>query len=146
MTTVAEILSTRKDTSLASLPPTATVRDALELMAEREIGSVLLVQGDALLGIFTERDYARKIVLQGLSSTDTPLVAVMTAPLYVVSPRQTVQECMSVMTQAKLRHLPVVEGGQLVGLVSIGDLVHAQLAEQHALIHHLENYIGGSIA
>jgi CBS domain-containing protein len=146
MTTVADILSTRKNTKLASLPPSATVREALELMAQRDIGSVLLMQGDSLLGIFTERDYARKIALQGLSSIDTLLTEVMTASLYVVSPRQTVQECMSIMTQAKLRHLPVVDGGRLVGLVSIGDLVNAQLTEQKFLIAQLESYIAGNMA
>jgi CBS domain-containing protein len=145
MTTVADILSTRKGVKLASLPATATVRDALELMAKRDIGSVLLMQGDSLLGIFTERDYSRKIVLKGLSSTDALLADVMTERLYVVSPRQTVQQCLGIMTQARLRHLPVVDGGQLVGLVSIGDLVNAQLAEQDFLIHQLESYIAGDL-
>ena len=144
-TTVAEILSSRPGVTLAALPPTATVRDALQLMAEREIGSVLVVQGDALLGIFTERDYARKLALQGLSSAETMLVNVMTARLYVVSPRQTVQECLGIMTKGRLRHLPVVDGGKLVGLVSIGDLVNAQLEEQRFIISQLENYIVGNM-
>jgi CBS domain-containing protein len=146
MTTVADILSTRQNAQLASLSPGATVRQALELMAEREIGSVLLTQGNALLGIFTERDYARKIALEGLSSIDTLLTDVMTARLYVVSPRQTVQECMSIMTQAKVRHLPVVDGGRLIGLVSIGDLVNAQLTEHKFIIAQLESYIAGNMA
>ena len=140
-TTVAEILSSRPGVTLAALPPTATVRDALPLLAERQIGSVLVVQGDALLGIFTERDYARKLALQGLSSAETMLVNVMTARLYVVSPRQTVQECLGIITKGRLRHLPVVDGGELVGLVSIGDLVNAQLEEQRSLISQMENYI-----
>ena len=144
-TTVAEILSSRPGVTLAALPPTATVRDALQLMAERQIGSVLVVQGDALLGIFTERDYARKLALQGLSSAETMLVNVMTARLYVVSPRQTVQECLGIMTQGRLRHLPVVDGGELVGLVSIGDLVNAQLEEQRFIISQMENYIVGNM-
>ena len=92
MPTVADILSKRDARSLASLSPTATVRDALQLMADRNIGSVLIMQGEALLGIFTERDYARKLALKGLASADTPRADVMTAKLYVVSPRQTVQE------------------------------------------------------
>jgi len=146
VTTVADILSARKSKPLAALPPTATVRQALQLMADREVGSVLLMQGDSLLGIFTERDYARKIVLQGLTSIDTLLTDVMTSRLYVVGPRQTVQECLAVMTQGKLRHLPVVDGGQVLGLVSIGDLVHAQLAQQQFLIQQLENYIVGNLA
>ncbi|MFV0679003.1 CBS domain-containing protein [Ottowia sp.] len=145
MTTVANILSARPNIKLAALPPTATVRDALQLMAEREVGSVLLMQDDTLLGIFTERDYARKLALKGLSSIDTLLVDVMTSRLYVVSPKQTVQECLGIMTQGKLRHLPVVDGGQLLGLVSIGDLVNAQLADQRFLIEQMESYIAGGM-
>ena len=125
-TTVAEILSSPPGVTLAPLPPTATVRDAL-------------------LGIFTERDYARKLALQGLSSAETMLVNVMTARLYVVSPRQTVQECLGIITKGRLRHLPVVDGGELVGLVSIGDLVNAQLEEQRFIISQMENYIVGNM-
>ena len=142
MNTVADILAARP-AKIESLPPTATVREALQRMADREIGSVLIMQGDALLGIFTERDYARKIALKGLSSTDALLADVMTARLYVVGPRQTVQECLGIMTQGKLRHLPVVEGGQVIGLISIGDLVNAQLAQQRFLIEQMESYIRG---
>ena len=145
MPTVADILSKRDARSLASLSPTATVRDALQLMADRNIGSVLIMQGEALLGIFTERDYARKLALKGLASADTPLADVMTAKLYVVSPRQTVQECLGIMTKGRLRHLPVVDGGKLVGLVSIGDLVNAQLEEQRFIISQMENYIVGNM-
>lgn len=146
MPTVADILSKRDARSLASLPPTATVRDALQLMADRNIGSVLIMQGEALLGIFTERDYARKLALKGLASADTPLADVMTAKLYVVGPRQTVQECMGIMTQAKIRHLPVVSDGAVQGLVSIGDLVNATMAEQEFLISQLGSYISGDLA
>ena len=146
MPTVADILSKRDARSLASLSPTATVRDALQLMADRNIGSVLIMQGEALLGIFTERDYARKMALKGLASADTPLADVMTAKLYVVSPRQTVQECMGIMTQAKIRHLPVVSDGAVQGLVSIGDLVNATMAEQEFLISQLGSYISGDLA
>lgn len=146
MPTVADILSKRDARSLAALSPTATVRDALQLMADRNIGSVLIMQGEALLGIFTERDYARKLALKGLASADTPLADVMTAKLYVVSPRQTVQECMGIMTQAKIRHLPVVSDGAVQGLVSIGDLVNATMAEQEFLISQLGSYISGDLA
>ncbi len=145
MLTVADILSARKNAALASLPPTATVRDALQIMSDRQIGSVLVVQGDALLGIFTERDYARKLVLQGLSSADTLLMNVMTARLYVVSPRQTVQECLGIITKGRMRHLPVVDGGELIGLVSIGDLVNAELQQQRFIIEQMENYIAGNM-
>ena len=146
MPSVSDILATPDKRALAALAPDATVRDALQLMADRNIGSVLIMQGDALLGIFTERDYARKLALKGLASAETLLADVMTAKLYVVSPRQTVQECMGIMTQARLRHLPVVDGGQVLGLVSIGDLVNAQLAEQRYLISQMESYIAGNIA
>ena len=114
-------------------------------MADRNIGSVLIVQGDALLGIFTERDYARRLVLKGLASADTLLADVMTTRLYVVNPHQTVQECLGVITKGRLRHLPVVDGGKLVGLVSIGDLVNAQLQAQRFMIEQMENYISGNL-
>ena len=145
MPNVSDILAQRDRSQLAALPPDATVRDALQMMSDRNVGSVLIMQGEALLGIFTERDYARKLALKGLASADTLLADVMTAKLYVVSPRQTVQECLGVMTQARLRHLPVVEAGQVLGLVSIGDLVNAQLAEQRFLISQMESYIAGGM-
>ncbi len=144
MPTVADILSTHPNVSLAALPPTATVREALQMMADRDIGSVLIMQGDALLGLFTERDYARKIALKGLSSNDALLVNVMSAKLYVVSPRQTAEECMGIMTHGRTRHLPVVDGGKLIGLVSIGDLVNAMMSQQRFLISQLESYIAGN--
>ncbi len=146
MPSVSDILATPDKRALAALPPDATVRDALQLTADRNSGAVLIMQGAALRGIFTERDYARKLALKGLASADTLLADVMTAKLYVVSPRQTVQECMGIMSQARLRHLPVVDGGQVLGLVSIGDLVNAQLAEQRFLISQMESYIAGNMA
>ena len=145
MPNVADILAKHGERRLVALPPDATVREALQLMADRNVGSVLIMQGEALLGIFTERDYARKIALKGLASGSTLLTDVMTPKLYVVSPRQTVQECMGIMNQAKIRHLPVVEDGAVVGLVSIGDLVHATMAEQEFLISQLGLYISGGM-
>ena len=145
MPSVPDILATPDKRALAALPPDATVRDALQLMADRNIGSVLIMQGDALLGIFTERDYARKIALKGLHSSEALLADVMTARLYTVGPRQTVQECMSIMTKARIRHLPVVEAGEVIGLVSIGDLVNATLEEQRFHIAQLESYIAGNL-
>jgi len=127
MPTIAQILAARKDHKLAALPPTATVRQALDLMSERNIGSVLVMMEESLLGIFTERDYARKIALQGRSSTGTLLSDVMTSHLHVVSPRHTVRASLAIMAQANLRHLPVIDEEQVVGLVSIRDLVNAQL-------------------
>ena len=127
MPTIAQILAARKDHKLAALPPTATVRQALDLMAERNIGSVLVMMEESLLGIFTERDYARKIALQGRSSTQTLLSEVMTSHLHVVSPRHTVRASLTIMAQANLRHLPVIDEERVVGLVSIRDLVNTQL-------------------
>lgn len=144
MSTVADILQSRSR-PIQSLPPTATVRDALQCMADANVGSVLIMQGEALLGIFTERDYARKLALKGLASGDTLLADVMTARLYVVGPRQTTEECMGIMTHARVRHLPVVSEGAVIGLVSIGDVVNATMAEQQFLIAQLENYIAGNL-
>ena len=141
MPTVADILSKRDARSLASLSPTATVRDALQLMADRNIGSVLIMQGEALLGIFTERDYARKIEVRGRASGDTRLAEVMTPDVLHVGPATTTQECMALMTDKRLRHLPVLDGGQVVGMVSIGDLVKEIISEQQFMIAQLESYI-----
>lgn len=146
MNNIAHVLASKKQAPMASLPPTATVRDALQKMADLEIGSVLIMQGEALLGIFTERDYARRIVLKGLSSADALLADVMTARLYVVGPNQMVEECMDIMTKARVRHLPVVDAGAVIGLVSIGDLVKSQLEEQRFHIEQLESYIAGNLA
>ena len=124
----------------------STVREALQVMADRNIGCVLVVQGADLMGIFTERDYARKLVLKGLGSADTQLADVMTARVIVVSSRHTIQECMGIMTKGRMRHLPVVDGGPLVGLVSSGDLVNAQREQQRIQIEHMEKYIAGDLA
>lgn len=145
MTTVAEILRTKADGQVHAVEPSDTVLTALRRMADKGIGALLVMEGDQIAGIFTERDYARKLALQGLSSAETMLVNVMTARLYVVSPRQTVQECLGIITKGRLRHLPVVDGGKLVGLVSIGDLVNAQLEEQRFIISQMENYIVGNM-
>lgn len=144
MPTIAEVLSS-KTGPIRSLTPEATVRDALQMMADANVGAVLIMEGQTLRGIFTERDYARKLVLQGRGSADTPLSAVMTSRLYVVSPDKQVNECMSLMTKARVRHLPVVENDAVVGLVSIGDLVNATIAEQQFMIEQMENYISGGL-
>ena len=145
MTTVAEILKSKSHAAVYSVAPQDSVFQALRTMAEKEVGALLVLDGGTIAGIFTERDYARKLALQGLSSAETMLVNVMTARLYVVSPRQTVQECLGIITKGRLRHLPVVDGGELVGLVSIGDLVNAQLEEQRFIISQMENYIVGNM-
>ena len=141
MPTVADILSKRDARSLASLSPTATVRDALQLMADRNIGSVLIMQGEALLGIFTERDYARKVVLQGRSSANTPVRDIMTAKVVTVRPDDSVDHCMQVVTEHRIRHLPVAEGDAIVGVISIGDLVKAVIEDQKVELDQLQRYI-----
>ena len=146
MTVVAEILKSKPDPTVHTVRPEDSVLDALRLMAEKGIGALLVTQdAGRIVGIFTERDYARKLVLQGLSSADTLLMNVMTARLYVVSPRQTVQECLGIITKGRMRHLPVVDGGELIGLVSIGDLVNAELQQQRFIIEQMENYIAGNM-
>ncbi|MFA7527666.1 MAG: CBS domain-containing protein [Ottowia sp.] len=145
MATVADVLKNKRPGELAILPPEATVRDALQLMADRDIGSVVVIGGELLEGIFTERDYARRIVLKGLHSVDVKLIDVMTKRLYVVHLDDTVQECLSIMTQARVRHLPVVADKRITGLVSIGDLVNHMLEEQRFMIEQLENYIAGNM-
>ena len=128
----------------ARLPTVATAAPMLEvirLMAEHHIGSVLVVQGSELVGIATERDYARKVILQGRSSADTPVAQVMSSPVVTVLPTDTVQTCMGLMTERKIRHLPVLENGQLLGLISIGDLVKAVIEDQRQEIAQLQQYI-----
>jgi CBS domain-containing protein len=121
--------------------PSASVFDAIKLMAEKNIGAVLVGEGGKVAGIFTERDYARKIALMAKSSRDTALREVMTAEVMYVGPAQTSEECMALMTENRLRHLPVMDNGKLVGLVSIGDLVKDVISEQKFLIEQLEQYI-----
>jgi CBS domain-containing protein len=142
MTTAHDILRF-KGQIVHSVRPDDTVLAALGVMAEHDIGAVLVVDGDTVCGILTERDYARKVVLAGRSSKDSPVRAVMTADVVCVPPSHTVGDCMAVMTERRVRHLPVVEGGQLVGLVSIGDLVKATIDEQEFTISQLKSYIAG---
>lgn len=119
------------------------VLEVVRLMAEHRIGSVLVMQGEQLVGIATERDYARKVILQGRSSADTPVSVIMTSPVMTVLPTETVSTCMRLMTDHRLRHLPVVEDGRLLGLVSIGDLVKSVIEDQQQEIEALQHYIAG---
>jgi CBS domain-containing protein len=127
-----------------SVSPDASVLDALKLMSEKNIGGVLIMDGQFLKGIFTERDYARKIVLKGKSSADIKIGEVMVTGLITVSSESTTSECMKLMTDRTIRHLPVVDEGKLVGLISIGDVVKAVIEEQQQVIQHLEQYIAGA--
>lgn len=144
MTSVAKILQSKPDTTVHTIAPTALVFDALKLMADKGIGALLVTEGEAIAGIFTERDYARKIALMGRTSSVTQVRDVMTSAVRFVRPDQTSEQCMQIMSTGRLRHLPVVDNGKLVGMVSIGDLVKDIISEQKFIIEQLENYITGS--
>jgi CBS domain-containing protein len=140
MTTIRQILRGRHQ--VYSVAPEASVLDALRLMAEKNIGAVVVVSQEKLVGVFSERDYARKVVLQGKTSKDTPVSEVMTAKVITVDPDRTAGECMALMTGKRFRHLPVMENAQLIGVISIGDVVRAVVEEQSFTIKQLESYIG----
>jgi CBS domain-containing protein len=140
MTSVAQLLD-RKPNNIFSVGPDAPVLEAVRLMAEHGVGALLVMQGEKLVGIVSERDYARKVILMGRSSADTPVRQIMTAQVHTVEPELDVKHCMQVMTDRRVRHLPVVTGVQVLGMLSIGDLVRAVLAEQAQTIEQLENYI-----
>ncbi|MGH8664272.1 MAG: CBS domain-containing protein [Burkholderiales bacterium] len=142
MKTVRQLLDT-KGAEVISVAPDSNVLDALKLMAQREIGAVLVVQGARLVGIMSERDYARKVILKGKSSQDTKVREIMTERVMYARPEQTVPELMALMTNKRVRHLPVLEGDRLVGVLSIGDLVKEMISEQEFIIRQLENYIHG---
>ncbi len=140
--TVRQILKT-KGSDIWSIRPQATVFDALVLMAEKDIGAVVVVEGEQLVGIFSERDYARKVVLKGRTSKETKVSELMTPDVLYVHLDQTIEECMALMTNTHVRHLPVMDGGKLVGMITIGDAVRAVIADQAVMIQSLENYIRG---
>jgi CBS domain-containing protein len=140
MTTVRQLLK-QKGHAVYSLDPEDPVLEAIELMAEHHIGAMLVMKGTELVGIVSERDYARKVVLMGRSSSETPVWQIMTSPVTTVSPEDTVDACMRLVTEKRIRHLPVLEGGKVAGVVSIGDLVKAVIEEQQHTIEQLEAYI-----
>jgi CBS domain-containing protein len=132
-----------KGNAVYSITPEAPVLDAIRLMAERSVGALVVLRGEALAGIVTERDYARKVILKGHSSRETPVSDIMTPSPTCVSPGTTVDECMHLCTELHVRHLPVLENNRLAGIVSIGDLVKAVIDDQAAEIDHLQRYIAG---
>ena len=133
-----------KSSDLWTAAPDDTVIDAIGMMAEKNVGALLVMDGGKLVGLFTERDYTRGVILKERSSRSTPVCEIMTSDPVHVSPADTVQHCMEIMTNQRFRHLPVISEGQVIGLVSIGDLVKWIISAQGALIDHLENYIIGS--
>ncbi len=144
MTAVADILKSKTSQTVHAIGPDDSVFDALQRMADKRVGALLVMEGDAIVGILTERDYARKIALKGRTSALTLVRDVMTTAVMFVRPNQTSEECMALMTDNRLRHLPVVDDdGKLLGLISIGDLVKDIISEQKFVIEQLEHYITG---
>jgi len=142
MKTVAQILRT-KGHEVLSVSPELSVFDALGVMAEKNVGALLVVEGGRLAGIFSERDYARKVILKGKASKEIPVREIMTSHVLYVRPEQTIDDCMALMTDKRVRHLPVLDEERLVGVISIGDVVKAIIAEQEFIIEQLQNYITG---
>jgi CBS domain-containing protein len=141
MKTAGDVLKSKPHQSVYTIRPAASVLDALKLMADKDVGALLVMEGGKVAGIITERDYARKIALMSRSSAETEVREIMTSAVIHVRPSQTTEECMVLMTESRLRHLPIMEGGELLGLISIGDLVKDIISEQKYLIQQLEHYI-----
>jgi len=140
MISVSQLLE-RKGRQVFAIAPGAAVLEAIRIMAERHVGALLVMEDERLSGIVSERDYARKVILMGRSSAATPVRDIMSAPVITVQPETTVQACMQIMTERRVRHLPVIDRGRVIGMVSIGDLVKAVIAEQQQHIEQLESYI-----
>jgi CBS domain-containing protein len=141
---IREILKS-KGSAVWSIGPDATVLEALKLMEEKGIGAVLVMEAGKIAGILSERDYARKVVLKGKTSAKTRVREIMTAKVFAVSQEQSVEECMALMTASRIRHLPVLEGDRVIGMISIGDVVKAVIEEQQFAIDQLNKYITGSL-
>ena len=140
MKTVGDVIK-KKGNHVWSVPPGTTVYDTLKLMAEKEVGAVLVLEEAHPIGIFSERDYARQVILKGRTSKDTPVREVMSSRIVFVRPEQTIEDCMALMTDKHVRHLPVMHEGALAGMLSIGDVVKAMISEKEFLIEQLANYI-----
>ena len=141
MITVKKILADKTMSVVWSVPPTTSVIDTLHLLAEKNIGAVVVLDNEKLVGIFSERDYARKGIIQGRKAKSTPISEVMTPKVFTVEPNTTIQECMGLLGQKKIRHLPVLENDRVIGVVSIGDIVNSIMHEQKQHIQFLEQYI-----
>ena len=141
-TTIRSILE-NKEAAIISLPPDASVYSAIELMATKGIGALLVFEGEKLVGILSERDYARKVILKGKSSKQTPVSEIMSSPVTFITPDCTVEEGMSIVTEKRIRHLPVLENERVIGIISIGDMVKSLVKVQEATIKHLHAYITG---
>jgi CBS domain-containing protein len=140
MKTVRQIIEAKTHKVLA-VSPDATVYDALKLMAERDVGALVVMDGERLAGIFSERDYARKVILHGKASKDTTVREIMTEKVLCVRPEQTMDQCMALMTDKRVRHLPVLDHKHVIGVISIGDVVKEVISEQQFMIEQLEQYI-----
>ena len=143
LTTTISVILSRKPPEVFSVRPDATVYEAIEIMADKQVGALLVMEKEELVGIISERDYARKIILKGRSSKETPVAEIMTSAVITVTPRHTIADCMRIVTENRVRHLPVADRGAVVGMVSIGDLVNWIITEQQETIRHLEAYISG---
>jgi CBS domain-containing protein len=142
MQTVRQLLN-KKGTHVVSVSPETSVYDAIKTMAEHEIGALVVLEKGRLVGIVSERDYARKVILKGKSSRETPVAEIMTREVVTVRPETSIEKCMQLMTKERVRHLPVCEGDKLVGIISIGDVVKAIISQQEFMIEQLEGYISG---
>ncbi|HOP60935.1 MAG TPA: CBS domain-containing protein [Candidatus Saccharicenans sp.] len=142
MITVKQMLE-EKGHQVWTISPEATVFEALKIMADKDIGALIVVEKDQVVGIISERDYARKVMLKGKSSLETPVKDIMSTEIYYVGPEVSVDECMALMTEKRIRHLPVMDNGKLIGVISIGDVVKSIISTQKVTIEHLQNYIMG---
>ncbi|GIK39879.1 MAG: histidine kinase [Chloroflexota bacterium] len=144
MITVQQVLKDKGYSDVWTVSPDASVNDALRLMSDKNVGALPVIEVGKLIGIISERDYARKVILKGKSSLNTPVSEIMTAEVISVHPEQSMEECMTLMTQKRVRHLPVLVGDKLVGLISIGDVLKEIISDQKAFIESLQNYIEGT--
>ena len=142
MKTISQFLD-QSNRPIHSVGPNATIREALEIMAQHNIGALLVIDGQTLVGIFSERDYARKVVLKGLSSNDAKVSEVMTSKVITINTKHSIDQCMQIMTDKHIRHLPIVNDSQVLGLISIGDVVREMIAYQKSMIEQLQSYIAG---